>query len=87
MKNYPSFLICILFLAATFTSKAQAGWTVYDNTNTTLSSGTYKAISMDQSGNIWVEDLIPGCLNSTEPRGQNLLLPIPIYYITTSMTL
>jgi ligand-binding sensor domain-containing protein len=33
---------------------AQTGWTVYNNTNTILSSGYYGAIAIDQSGNIWV---------------------------------
>ena len=33
--------------------KAQQGWTIYDNTNSPLLSGTYSTIAIDQNGNIW----------------------------------
>lgn len=51
MKNY-FYLIIIIFLISN-NSIAQPGWTVYDNTNTILSTGVYTAIAIDLSGNIW----------------------------------
>lgn len=32
---------------------AQTGWTVYDNSNSSLTSTTYKALEIDAAGNIW----------------------------------
>lgn len=54
MKTSYSLLLSIILLIITYPSIAQQGWTIYNNTNTILGSGTYKAISIDQLGNIWV---------------------------------
>jgi len=54
MKNYYIIFLSIAILYITFPSVAQQGWTVYNSTNSILSSTPYRAISIDQSGNIWV---------------------------------
>ncbi len=53
MKKIYSLVICFLLLIVSISTIAQPGWTIYNSTNSALTSGTYRAIAIDQTGNIW----------------------------------
>lgn len=65
MKNIYFFFLSILLLFITSPLIAQQGWTIYNNTNTILNSGTYRSIAIDQSGHIWAGGLYTGLFEFT----------------------
>ena len=53
-KIYSAFMLAVLFNLSATMLLAQAGWTIYDHSNSALAtSSVYKAVAVDASGNIW----------------------------------
>jgi ligand-binding sensor domain-containing protein len=54
MKKIKYLLIIVYFQLSGITLNGQNAWTIYNNSNTILSTGTYLSIAIDNTGVIWV---------------------------------